>query len=137
MLSPRGPRAARAARVLAVAVGLAVGLAACGSTVVHPTGGSSRGRIDDPRTAKADRAKCMRKDHLPVQEIGVTELQIGAPPAGPRVVFTPTPGSAQGVQIQGQAQGAEVIGSALLYPNQGSDGELAQIETCLTQGVSG
>jgi hypothetical protein len=30
-----------------------------------------------------------------------------------------------------------VIGSALLYPNQASDAELNQIETCLAQGVSG
>jgi hypothetical protein len=52
-------------------------------------------------------------------------------------VFTPTPGSAQADQIRAAAQGAEVIGSALLYPNQGSDQELAQIETCLTRGVSG
>jgi hypothetical protein len=113
-------------------------LTGCGSTAVHPSApGASRGRIDDPRTSKADRVQCLRSDHLPVQEIGLTNLQIGAAPAGPRVVFEPTPGAAQGEQIKSQAQGAEVIGSALLYPNQGSDAELGQIETCLTKGVSG
>jgi hypothetical protein len=117
---------------------LALMLGACGSTNVHPQrAGASRGRIDDPRTSKADRVACMQSDHLQVQEVGLAGLQIGAPPEGPRVVFTPTPGAAQADQIRGQAQGAEVIGSALLYPNQGSDQELAAIETCLTQGVSG
>jgi hypothetical protein len=53
------------------------------------------------------------------------------------VVFTPTPGAAQAAQIQAQAQGAEVIGSALLYPAQASDSELSQIETCLAQRVQG
>jgi hypothetical protein len=122
-----------------VATALAVlALTGCGGTAVHPTAsGASRGRIDDPRTSKADRVQCLQNDHLPVQEIGLTDLQIGPPPAGPRVVFEPTPGAAQGAQIKAQAQGAEVIGSALLYPNQASDGELGQIETCLTQGVSG
>jgi hypothetical protein len=115
---------------------LALALAACGSTAVHP-GGAGRGRVDDPRTAKVDRVACLKNDRLPVQEVGPSGLQIGAPPAGPRVLFTPTPGAAQADQIRARAQGAEIIGSALLYPNQGSDQELAQIETCLTRGVSG
>jgi hypothetical protein len=79
----------------------------------------------------------MRDKGLPVQEFGQAGIQIGPAPSGPRVVFTPSPGAAQGAQIEARVQGAEVIGSALLYPNQGSDAELNQIETCLTQGVSG
>lgn len=111
-------------------------LAACGSTAVHP-GNAGRGRVDDPRTTQVNHVKCMRQDHLPVEEVGRTGLQIGALPAGPTVVYAPTSGAAQADQIQGQAQGAEVIGSALLYPNQAPDAELNQIETCLAQGVSG
>ncbi len=34
-------------------------------------------------------------------------------------------------------QGAEVIGSALLYPNAASDSELSKVEACIAQGVSG
>ena len=52
-------------------------------------------------------------------------------------MFTNSPGAAQADQIEGKAQGAEVIGTALVYPNQGSDGELASIAACLQQGVSG
>jgi hypothetical protein len=53
------------------------------------------------------------------------------------VSFEPTPGDAQGVQIQGEAQGAEVIGSALLYPNQAPDSLLSTVEGCVAKGVSG
>lgn len=129
---------------LAVASCLAViALSACGNTAIHPaasTGSSrlvSRGRVDDPRTSEDNHFQCMQSDHLPVQEVGQTGLQIGAPPAGATVVFTPTAGAAQADQIRGQAQGAEVIGSALLYPHQAPDGELGQIASCLSVGVSG
>ena len=126
------------AKLAVVASVAAVGLSACG-TAVHSTAapGVSRGRVDDPRTAKSDRVQCMRAKRLPVQEVGATSMQIGAPPDGARVVFEPTPGAAQGVQIQGEAQGAEVIGSALLYPNQAPADQLGSIEACLAQGVSG
>ena len=50
-------------------------------------------------------------------------------------MFTASPAVAQAAQINGKAQPAEVIGSALVYPNQGSDGELASIGACLAQGV--
>jgi hypothetical protein len=52
-------------------------------------------------------------------------------------VFTPTPGAAQRDQIVGGAQAAEVIGSALVYPNQGSGPVLSVIEACLAHGVQG
>jgi hypothetical protein len=113
-----------------------IGLSACGGSLhIKPAGG--RGQIDDPRTGKNDHVACIRAQHLPVQEVGLTRLQIGAAPAGPRVVFEPTPGAAQAAQIAGRAQGAEVIGSALLYPEQAPDSELAKIEVCLAKGVTG
>ena len=124
------------AKLLAASCLAVLALAACGSTAVHP-GGAGHGKVDDPRTAKSDHVACIRGDHLPVQEVGLTGLQIGAPPGGPRVVFTPTAGAAQADQIQAQAQGAEVIGSALLYPHQASEAELGVIETCLGHGVTG
>jgi hypothetical protein len=122
----------------------ALAASACGGSV-HPAASSSgssgplvsRGRIDDPRTHQSNRLGCLLDHHLPVQQVGATGLQIGPLPAGPTVTFEPTPGVAQGVQIQAEGQGAEVIGSALLYPNQAPDGELSEIENCLSQGVQG
>lgn len=129
----------------AVASGLvAITLSACGSAAAPGTGrgslaekASGRGKVDDPRTNNPNRVNCLRQHHLPVETVGGSGLQIGSSPAGPTVTFEPTAGTAQGYQIQGREQGAEVIGSALLYPNQASDSELKVIETCLAQGVSG
>ena len=121
----------------------AVALAGCGSTHVQPAGpaGSStlvsRGKIDDPRTAKNNHVECLRQHGLAVREVGSTDLQIGTPPQGVSVTFESTPGTAQGDQIKGLAPGAEVIGSALVYPHQASDAELTTIENCVASGVSG
>lgn len=123
------------AKLAVVCATAATGLSAC-STAVKPATGS-RGRVDDPRITKNERVKCLQQAQLPVQEVGVTGLQIGPLPTGPTVVFAPTAGAAQGQQIQGEEQGAEVIGGALLYPNQASDQELTKIENCLAKGVSG
>jgi hypothetical protein len=115
----------------------AIGLSACGQPVKYATHG--RGQVDDPRTAKANRIDCISDHHLPVRKVGVNELLIGPQPAGPKVVFLPTQGAAQGAQISGNLayQGAEVIGGALLYPDAGSATELGTIEICLSHGVSG
>ena len=95
--------------------------------------------VDDPRTAHANHIECISDHHLPVQKVGLNELLIGAQPAGPKVVFLPTPGAAQYAQLSGNRvqQGAEVIGSALLFTNQGSAKDLGTVEACLSQGVTG
>jgi hypothetical protein len=80
---------------------------------------------------------CLRGAHLDVQVLSPIKLQVDSAPSGPTVMFTPTAGAAQAAQIDGNAQGAEAIGPALLYPNQGSPGELTSIEDCLDQGVQG
>lgn len=68
---------------------------------------------------------------------GTTAIQVGQLPAGPTIRFAPTQGAATADQIENTEQGAEVIGSALLYPNQASNSELNTIEDCLAHGVSG
>ena len=119
---------------LAIASGVAaISLCACASTVKPPQG---HGKVDDPRFDNPNRVACLRHDHLPVQLVGRAGLQIGPLPAGPTIMFTPTPSAAQADQIRGVAQGAEVIGAALLYPNQASDSELTLIEDCLSTGVT-
>jgi hypothetical protein len=118
---------------------LAGGLAAamlggCATTVKPPQG---RGSVDNPRTARPDYLKCIRDHRLSAVEVGVTGIQVGQLPAGPTIRFLPTQGAATAAQIYGQVQGAEVIGAALLYPNQASSSELAVIEGCLKQRVKG
>jgi hypothetical protein len=79
----------------------------------------------------------LKDDGFKVALVGSTGLQVGSPPVGPTIKFSPTPGGAQDDQLRARAPGAEVIGSALLYPNQASDGDLTKIEKCLAQGVKG
>jgi hypothetical protein len=110
-----------------------IALAGCGAVKVEQSAG--RGRIDSQATMNPDHLACMRQAHLPVTVVNRQVLQIGLLPTGPTVVFTPTPSSGQDAQIYGQAQGAEAIGSALLWVHQGSDGELKKIEDCLAVGV--
>ena len=115
------PHAKSAAAITAVAMIL------CGcSAVVKPPQG--RGQVEDPRGGKL---RCLRADHLAATDVGQTGIQIGPLPAGPTVQFEPSAGAAQALQVTGQAQGAELIGSDLLYPHQASDAELNQIENCV------
>lgn len=143
MTSKKLPIAHRALLWSAVGVLLAA-LGGCGGAVkVQPTpaAGStalvSRGKVDSPLTDMHNHLDCLRDDHLAVQVLSPTKLQVGPAPSGPTIVFAATPGAAQSRQIDGTAQGAEVIGTALLYPNRASDPELTRIEDCLAQGVQG
>jgi len=132
------PRAKRriGLRVATAAVCLtALATSACGSAVKSAT--SSRGKIDNPATAKANRIQCLTDKHIPVRQVSLNELWLGPQPASPRVVFDATEGAAQGVQIHGQDPGAEVIGAALLFPDQAPGKELSVIENCLSKGVKG
>jgi hypothetical protein len=126
---------------LAIACGfVAVVLSACGATsnpeagTISPTATTAgRAKLDDPRTTHVT---CLRDAKIPVTEVGRTWLQINAP-GDPKVNFASTPGGAQWLQIDSQVQGAEVIGTALLYPERASDSLLTTIENCLDDGVKG
>jgi hypothetical protein len=128
---------------LAVACALAAfTVSACGSSAkpqagtadvsVHKAG--ARGVVDDPRVKYL---KCLEATHMPVTERGTTDLLVGTPPNQVAATFAPTPGAAQDQQISGHTPGAEVIGSALVYPGTAPDSELQPIENCLAQGVKG
>jgi hypothetical protein len=124
---------------LALASGLAaIVLCGCGQAASPPRG---RGQVDSQVTLPSNQnhLACLRNDHLQAQQLGRYGIQIGVPPSGPQVWYTPTPGVAQGQQIQGipSAQGAEVIGAAQVYPNGASDNEMKKVELCISQGVSG
>jgi hypothetical protein len=64
-------------------------------------------------------------------------MQIGTPQSGPVANFLSTPGAAQFAQISGKVQGAEVIGSALLYPKNAPEQLLQTVEQCMALGVKG
>ena len=111
-------------------------LCGCSAALKTPQG---HGLVDSPLTNHPNHLACLVADHLHVQVLSPTELQVGHPPDGATVQFEPTPGIAQGVQIDGTRsyQGAEVIGTALLFPNHASNGVLTDIEDCLSVDVKG
>jgi hypothetical protein len=135
------------AKVVIACALAALSLSACGTTH-KPLAGTPgvatapgiRGKVDNPATSNPNRVACIKAAGLPVTQAtfnGDPGLQIGSAPSGPSVTFLATPGAAQYAQIAGTAQGAEVVGASLLYPNQGSDSELKKIEDCLSHGVTG
>ncbi len=136
------------AKLLAASGLTALLISACG-TSAKPVAGSvpaskpdGRGKVDDPRIDNPNHVKCLKRDGFQVKEIrlsGLPSLQIGYPPSGPTVMYEPTAGAAQGAVMQGLpwAQGAEVIGSALVFPNQAPYSEMKKVETCIAEGVFG
>jgi hypothetical protein len=133
---------------VAVACGLmALLISACGIPTKPLAGTAHLGQqagnhavVDDPRIPQV---KCLRGDKLPFREYyadGVQHLpaiQVGTLPQGPTIIFYPTNGIAQGLQIMGQDAGAEVIGSLLVYPNNATSTVLKQVEACAAIGVKG
>ena len=136
-------RLATSRLVSSAIVALALLLAGCGAVKVQPTtpAGSStlasRGKVDSPLTNMRNHLGCLRDGHLPVQVTSATTLQVGEPPSDATILFRATTGASQADQVEGNAQGAEVIGPALVYPHQASDADLDRIEDCLAQGVQG
>lgn len=119
---------------LALVCGLAaVALSACGTIQVKPQSIVSRGRVDSPSTVNPDHVQCLEAAGLPVRVLDAEDLAIGSV----RVHFDATSGAAQADQFENHEQGAEVIGSALVYPGNAGDSEMTKIEGCIAQGVKG
>lgn len=133
---------------VAVACGLiALLVSACG-IAQKPEAGTAhlrhyagfRGLVDDPRIPQV---KCLKSDKLPYREYyadgtqHLPAIQVGAGGQGPTLIFYPTDGIAQGLQIMGQEAGAEVIGALLVYPNHARTHELTKVEACAAIGVKG
>ena len=130
------------AKIAAACAVVAVSLSGCG-VASKPEAGSAQAAtaakhsLADPRTRHI---KCLAADHIPYTEKmvdGYPSIQIGQAPSGPLAEFTKTPGAAQNVQMEGKSQGAMVIGSALIYPNQASYTFMDKVAKCMSLGVSG
>jgi hypothetical protein len=118
------PRLALPLTLLALAL---VG-AGCGGSY-DPRAGLPDDVADDPRAVAL---KCLT-DHgdLDARERGEDEIVVGDEQTGPRIRFYLTGGESEAAQFEGEAEGTEQIGSALLFVREGSDDELEQVEFCL------
>lgn len=137
------------AKVAAAALVVAMSLSACGVKAKPPAGSKaadiySQQHFFSPLTKHE---QCLTQKHVKwhfkvlrpagAPPSGWPTIQVKTRPTGPTVEFRRTPGAAQDAQMQGNVQGAEIIGSALLYPNQASDALLNVVEKCVAKGVTG
>ena len=113
--------------------------AACAAAVA--ASGCSVGGDDDaisqagpnPNDKRAVALACMtRQKQLPARLVGDKSIQVDGPDA-PRVEFFVSSGEAEARQFQGKGQGAEQVGAALLFVNEGSDDVLKKVEDCLAK----
>jgi hypothetical protein len=115
--------AIKAAALAAVAAGL---LAGCGGAV-KSSSSHVRGAYD-PRDSVLG---CIQGKGLQARKSGRYAIAVGTGPRSPRVVFAATSGEAEADHVRPGAEGAEIIGDALLYVGSGSDSELGKLEDCL------
>jgi hypothetical protein len=87
----------------------------------------------DPNDKRGLALYCLEYEkEIQAKEVGENAIQVGDDPeSDPRIEFFVTSGEAEGRQFQGNAQGAEHIGNALLFVREGSDELLEEIEACL------
>jgi hypothetical protein len=93
--------------------------------------GSEPGDDDGDKRGAALTCLTEEKD-LTAVEKGDNQILIGDPETGPRVVFYLTSGQAEAAQFEGDGEGAEQIGSALLFVREGDEDTLEAAEDCLT-----
>ena len=104
-------------------------LGACGD---DDTPGAA-GPEPDPNDKRAVALYCLQNEKgLEAEDTGENAIQVGSDPeTDPRIEFFVTSGEAEGRQFQGNAQGAEHIGNALLFVREADDDLLEEIEGCL------
>lgn len=87
----------------------------------------------NPNDKRAVALACItREKGVPARLVGEKSIQLEGPNA-PRVEFFVSSGEAEARQFQGEAQGAEQVGAALLFVNQGDDETLEKLEDCLAK----
>ena len=132
------------AKIAVACAAIAMSLSACG-VASKPEAGSVQAATKSAQQLKSSdtrnkHVKCLAKDHIPYTlytHDSDPSIQMGPLPQGPTAVFLASPGAAQNEAITGRAQAAEVIGSALLYPNQAPNRLIAKVESCMKIGVTG
>jgi hypothetical protein len=76
---------------------------------------------------------CFEEEGIDARLDGDTDVVVGEGKGAPRIKFFLTAGESEAAQFKGEAEGAEQIGAALLYVNEGDDEMLEDVENCLGQ----
>lgn len=74
--------------------------------------------------------KCLRRKGVEALGVGQDVIQVLPLPASPRIVVAATPDAATALQVRGEAEGAQLMGYALVYANRASNRQIEQIQDC-------
>ena len=118
---------ARAVTARALMLIAAVALAGCGDDDE-----AIRNAGPNPNDKRGVALACIKGAGVPATLAGEKSIQVDGADA-PRIEFFVSSGEAEARQFQGEAQGAEQVGAALLFVNQGGDEVLKKIEDCLAK----
>jgi hypothetical protein len=110
--------------LLALALGLLTG---CG------LGSDDAAPSDDESDKRAAAMTCLEDEEIDARLEGEEEIVVGEGEDAPRIRFFLTAGESEAAQFEGDGEGAEQIGSALLYVGEGSDDLLETVENCLAE----
>jgi hypothetical protein len=88
---------------------------------------------EDESDKRSAAMECFEEEGIPARLEGDTDVIIGEGEGegAPRIKFFLTSGESEAAQFRGDAEGAEQIGAALLYVNDGEDELLEDVENCL------
>jgi hypothetical protein len=99
-------------------------------------GSDDAGGGEDDSDKRAVAMECFEEEGVEARlegEEGEEEIVIGDGSGAPRVKFFLTSGESEAAQFEGNGEGAEQIGPALLYVNEGEDDVLETVELCLAE----
>jgi hypothetical protein len=88
---------------------------------------------DDDSDKRTAAMNCFEEEGIDARLDGDTDVVVGEGKGAPRIKFFLTAGESEAAQFKGEAEGAEQIGAALLYVNEGDDEMLEDVENCLGQ----
>jgi hypothetical protein len=94
-------------------------------------GSDDAGGGEDDSDKRAVALTCLDEQGVDARFDGEEEIVVGDGRDAPRIKFFLTAGESEAAQFEGNGEGAEQIGPALLYVNGGSDEVLKTVEDCL------
>jgi hypothetical protein len=94
-------------------------------------GSNDAGGSSDDSDKRAVAMTCFKDNGIDAELKGETGIVIGSGAGAPHVKFFLTAGESEAAAFEGRGEGAEQIGSALLYVGDGSDDLLKNVENCL------
>jgi hypothetical protein len=111
--------------LLSAAAAALLALPGCG------LGSDDAGGGEDDSDKRAVALTCLDEQGVDARFDGEEEIVVGDGRDAPRIKFFLTSGESEAAQFEGNGEGAEQIGPALLYVNGGSDEVLKTVEDCL------